>query len=160
MVIDDSLFVASGDDVSRFEVNATLAVPPARVFAAFASEAGFAAAYGPDRSELVAHIDLAVGGRYEWLFDGRVGSNGCQVLSYVPGRMISFTWNAPPTQPEQRAQRTWVVVELMPSAEGATALRLTHLGFGEGEGWDATRAYFEKAWPHVLQTMKTNLEGR
>ena len=30
------------------------------------------------------------GGRYEWLWDGKMGSNDCQVLSFIPNRMISF----------------------------------------------------------------------
>ncbi|MEM1414217.1 MAG: SRPBCC domain-containing protein [Myxococcota bacterium] len=158
MAIDESLFVASGMDVARFEVEERIAAPPERIFAAFATAAGFVDAFGPEREALVAHIDLAIGGRYEWLFDGAVGSNGCQVLSYLPGRMISFSWNAPPTQPAQRAKRTWVVVELAPE-DGGTHVRLTHLGFGPGPAWETTRAYFEEAWPHVVATMKANLEA-
>ena len=47
-------------------------------------------------------MDLRIGGPFELYFGGpdvphdQRGSNGCQVLTYVPGEMLSFTWNAPP----------------------------------------------------------------
>ena len=100
-----------------------------------------------------ADIDLEIGGRYEWLFDGRVGSNGCQVLSYIPDRMISFSWNAPPGQ-ATRERRAWVVVETEALGPGHTRLRLTHLGFGQGPDWDETYAYFDAAWDRVLARMR------
>ncbi|MEM6795511.1 MAG: SRPBCC domain-containing protein [Acidobacteriota bacterium] len=160
--IDDSLFVAAGPGVRSLEVSETIAASPQSLFAAFSSREGFLAAYGPERTEIRANIDLAIGGRYEWLFDGKIGSNECQVLSYVPDRMISFTWNAPVAQGENRHKRTWVVVDFAPaSAEGeaeSTRVRLTHLGFGEGPKWDETYAYFQEAWSFVLATFKKNFE--
>ena len=155
-LIDAGLFVAAGMQVRRFEVVQEIAASPERVFAAFTDPAAFVQAYGPDRSELRAEIDLAIGGKYEWLFDGEMGSNGCQVLAYVPDRMLAFSWNAPPEQAASRARRTWVVVELESTGEG-TRVRLTHLGFGEGSEWDETFAYFQRAWPLVLATFEKNL---
>ena len=72
--------------------------------------------------------------------------------------MISFSWNAPPTQPESRAKRTWVVVELEALGERSTRVRLTHLGFGQAKHWQETREYFSKAWDHVLAQFKQGLE--
>ena len=155
--IDTNLFAA--DPSSSFVREQFIAAPVEQVYRAWSDGAAFAAAYGPDRPELRADIDLAIGGRYEWLWDGKMGSNDCQVLSYVPNRMISFSWNAPPEQAKSRAQRTWVVVEIEP-AEGGTHVRLTHLGFGQEEHWRETEEYFGKAWTHVLATFAENLSGK
>ena len=156
--IDSNLFVYD-QELSSFVVEGVIKAPVESVFRAWTDEAAFLASYAPDREELKANIDLAIGGRYEWLWDGKVGSNDCQVLSFIPNRMLSFSWNAPPTQPESRALRTWVVVEFSLTDEAGTLVRLTHLGFGEGERWQETRAYFEdQAWPHVLEQFRVNLE--
>ncbi|MEM8964137.1 MAG: SRPBCC domain-containing protein, partial [Acidobacteriota bacterium] len=158
MAIDHSQFVGSGPDVRTIELDVTIAASRDAVYRAWTDSDGFKAAYGPDNEALHADIALEIGGRYEWLFDGKIGSNGCQVLSYLPGRMLSFTWNAPPNQAANREKRTWVVVEFADGEDGHTAVTLTHLGFGEGEEWDTTRDYFQQAWRYVLDTMKKNLE--
>lgn len=158
--IDTTRIAAGGKDVRSFVKTATIQAPRADVYAAWSDGDVFPRAYDPDRPELSANIDLVIGGRYEWLWDGKLGSNGCQVLSYIPGRMISFTWNAPPTQPESRAKYTWVVVEFADTEDGGTKLTLTHLGFGTEAHWDETFEYFSKAWPHVLEQFKTTLETR
>jgi len=153
MPIDDQLFVASGSDVRTISVERLIDAPPAAVWEAWTTETGWKAAYGPDRPELNANIELAVGGRYEWLFDGTTGSNGCQVLSYLPPRMLSFTWNAPVAQAQSRSKRTWMVIEIEPEPGGRSRVRATQLGFGEGPHWDETRDYFEQGWAHVLDQM-------
>jgi uncharacterized protein YndB with AHSA1/START domain len=145
--IDPDRFVASGPHVRSFAKEVEVAASPATVWSAWATPRGWNRVYPPPA---LAHIDLVVGGRYEWLFDGKIGSNGCQVLGYVPDRMIQFSWNAPPSQAENREKRTWVVVECLPQGEGATRLRLKHLGFGTGTAWDETYAYFDAAWDSVL----------
>ena len=155
--IDPDLFDASGPEVRSFTVEATYDVPVADVYAAWSDGTVFPRAYDPSRPELTANIDLAIGGRYEWLWDGEMGSNGCQVLSYVPDRMISFSWNAPPSQPESRAKHTWVVIDFEALEGGGTHVRLTHLGFGAASHWDETMEYFSKAWPHVLEQFRKNL---
>lgn len=134
-----------------------MAATPERVWEAWTGEAGWQAAYAPDRPEPRAHIELAIGGQYEWLFDGVLGCNGCQVLSYLPGRMLSFSWNAPVAQPRSRVRRTWVVVEIEPAAGGGSRVSLTQLGFGTGPHWDETRDYFERAWAAVLARMADGL---
>ena len=158
--IDGTRFVAEGHQVRPFTKQVRIEVPVHEVFAAWTDADVFPRAYAPDSSELAANIDLAIGGRFEWLWDGTTGSNGCQILSYLPDRMLSFSWNAPPSQPESRAHHTWVVVEFDAVSDGATELALTHLGFGPEPHWDETRAYFQKAWDHVLAQFRTNLEAR
>lgn len=107
-----------------------------------------------------ARIELRPGGPFEVYFledapAGLRGSEGCRVLSYLPERMLSFTWNAPPTFGELREQHTWVVVELSPEGEG-TRVRLTQLGWGEGPRWDELRAYFDRAWGAVLEALRAH----
>lgn len=155
--IDPALFDASGAELRTLEKTATINASAQRVFDAWATGEGWATIFPQPAT---ANIDLAIGGRYEWLFDGQTGSNGCQILSYIPGRMISFTWNAPPTIPETRDRRTWVVVEIEPVDDASCTLRLTHLGFGEGEAWDKTLAYFDQAWSGVMRYMSTKLADK
>lgn len=67
-------------------------------------------------------FDFGPGGRFHILFvpdapEGQRGSEGCTVLSSLPERMLSFTWNAPPKFPEVRAgnHKTVVVIETLPA---------------------------------------------
>ncbi len=149
--IDPDRFAAAGGELRSFTKERVIAAPADRVWAAWATDEGWSAVFP---SPSASRIDLAVGGRYEWLFDGSIGGNGSQILSYIPGRMISFSWNAPPSQPDSRLLRTWVVVETEALGDEQTRVRLTHLGFGNGPNWDETMAYFDKAWEYVLAQLE------
>lgn len=108
-----------------------------------------------------AKVELRPGGAYEIYFmdeapEGSRGSEGCRVLSFLPGRMISFTWNAPPIHPKTRNEHTWVVIELA-DAGAATRVRVTHTGWPasglrDEPQWGETFAYFDRAWGRVLET--------
>lgn len=156
--IDSNLFHPAPRE--SFVVTQSIAAPVSEVFAAWTDPAKFRPAFAPDWESLTANIDLVVGGRYELLWDGITGSNDCQILSYIPDRMVSFSWNAPPEQKDSRAQRTWVVVEFEPAGEDKTDVRLTHLGFGSEPHWQETKAYFESAWPMVMGRFAENLGGK
>ncbi|MFT5050637.1 MAG: hypothetical protein ACI8QZ_002039 [Chlamydiales bacterium] len=97
--IDVSRFDGSGPQVRSFVKQTTIDAPLESVFAAWSDGEAFARSYDLKRSELRTNIELAIGGPYEWLWDEKEGSNGCQVLSYIPKRMISISWNAPPASP-------------------------------------------------------------
>jgi uncharacterized protein YndB with AHSA1/START domain len=106
-----------------------------------------------------ARIELAVGGSYELFFDleapkGSQGSEGCRVLSFLPLEMLSFEWNAPPeflrVRKEQMKKHAWVVVQFCPVAREQTRVRLTHLGWREGEEFEKVFQYFLRAWDIVL----------
>jgi len=106
-----------------------------------------------------ARIELTPGGRYELFFDleapeGLQGGEGCRVLSFLPLEMLSFEWNAPPQFPEVRREQmqkhTWVVVQFYPVGQDRTRVRLTHLGWREGEEWEKVYQYFLRAWDVVL----------
>lgn len=147
-MIDTSLFVAEGASLRSFTHTRAVAASPAQVFAAFTQPAELKKFFG-----VTHNVELAIGGPYEILFgegDEAIGSNGCQVLSYAPDRMLSFSWNASPDFPEERKLRTWVTILLAPDGDGGCAVELTHCGFGEGGNWDDVYAYFDSAWTRVL----------
>jgi uncharacterized protein YndB with AHSA1/START domain len=149
----DSVQVAlGGPEVRSLVLGADVTAPPEEVWSAWASQEGIAAWWDPPG----ANIALRVGGPFELYFDldanvGSMGSEGCVYLGYVPGEMISFTWNAPPHL-ALRESHTWVVITFTQSSEG-TEVRLVHTGFGTGADWDAYMEYFAKAWVYVLDLL-------
>ena len=50
-------------------------------------------------------------------------------------KRFAFTWNAPPSIAASRGKRTVVVLDFTPAGRGATRLRFTQLGWGEGPDW-------------------------
>jgi uncharacterized protein YndB with AHSA1/START domain len=99
---------------------------------------------------------------------GQRGSEGCTILSVVPGEMFSYSWNAPPKFAHARAERTWVVVTFEAVSPKATRVRVRHFGFAEqasaqpdtkGE-WEEVRGYFAKAWPRVLGALASHFEPK
>jgi uncharacterized protein YndB with AHSA1/START domain/uncharacterized protein YciI len=107
-----------------------------------------------------AKIELRVGGPYEWYFltdapAGSRGGEGCKVLSFLPMRMLSFSWNAPPSIPKLReaGAKTHVVLEFEKLEGGRTRVKFAQLGFGSGAEWDEYYAYFDRAWGSVLENL-------
>jgi uncharacterized protein YndB with AHSA1/START domain len=120
------------------------------VWEAWTTAAGVKTFFSPDAS-----VELAVNGDYEMYFDkkqpeGLKGSEGCKVLSFVPGEMFSFTWNAPPNMPNVRKERTWVVLMFKNLGPKKTQVLFFHLGWQMGEEWQKALQYFHKAWDVVL----------
>lgn len=154
-VIDGARFAAAGAVGPGIVKEAVFDGSPDEAFGAFSSSEGWKAALGVESS-----IELRVGGPFEIYFSmepppGERGAEGCKVLSYLPGRMLSFSWNAPPKFPKERFQRTWVVLLFTPTADGKTAVRLEHAGFGEGGNWPEVRAYFDRAWGNVMEAFRS-----
>lgn len=154
-VIELDRFVASGPVAVDLHKEAVVNAPPEEVFRLWTTREGFKSFLGVE-----SNVDLRIGGPMELYFGpnnppGERGSDGCQILSYLPGRMLSYSWNAPPKFPDERQKRSWVVIHFTPVEDGKTRVELDHLGFGpHGQGhWDETRAYFDNAWPRVLQAL-------
>lgn len=110
-----------------------------------------------------ARVDLRLHGPYEQLFlldrpEGQQGSEGCRILSFLPGEMLSFEWNAPPQFDELRQEKTFVIVQLEPDDDG-THVTLTHLGWGEGGRWDELYDYSDAAWGRVLDSLQQAMAG-
>jgi uncharacterized protein YndB with AHSA1/START domain len=130
--------------------------PLDEVWAAWTTSEGIRSFFAPE-----AHVEARVDGPFEVFINpyaepGLKGADGMRFLSIQDRKMITFTWNAPPTMPEVRKQRTYVTVRFKPSGEKSTEVTLYHGGWGEGEEWDKAFLYFEKAWTAVLG----NLEAR
>ena len=150
--------------VERIDAEAVVSASLDDVWRAWTTSEGAREFFAP-----AANIDLRLGGPYEIFFstdspEGPIGSNGCEVLSYIPNEMFSFTWNAPPQFAHARQHHTWVVLRFDEAGENRVRVRLSHLGWVEmkrqhpehaGE-WDQVREYFSKAWPYVVG----NLEKR
>jgi hypothetical protein len=75
-------------------------------------------------------------------------------MALQPMKMLSFDWNAPPSLPEARQQRTFVVVRLFDVDGRSTRVTLHHTGWGNGGEWDQMYAYFDRAWGNVLDNLK------
>ncbi len=137
----------------------TVKAPRAEVWRAFSTAEGVRTFFSP-----AANVELRPGGPYEILFDtsapqGAQGCEGCRVLSYVPEEVLSFSWSAPPSFPELRWQKTFVVVQLADAGEGQTRVKLTQAGWKEGPEWDKLHGYFDQAWTMVLGNLRKRFES-
>ena len=111
-----------------------------------------------------SRIELDIGGAFEMYFapdapEGQRGGETCKVLSYLPQRMLSFSWNAPPDFGHLRGKHTWVVLEFQELDGGKVNVRLTHLGWGQGDDWNKLYDYFDRAWGGVLGALEARFAG-
>ncbi|MFN0131949.1 MAG: SRPBCC domain-containing protein [Phycisphaerales bacterium] len=156
------------DPMEPIRVERVVALPRERVWGLLTTSAGWKEFLGVE-----SKIEARPGGRFEVYFgatapEGERGSEGCRVLSVLPGEMLSFDWNAPPKLAHARARRTWVVVVLEEVSATTTRVRLVHEGFAQmaeanpdhRAEWEETRGYFANAWPKVLDAVKTVGERR
>ena len=129
-----------------------------QVWESWTTREGIVGFFAPD-----ARIEPRVGGAFQIYIDpgaapGAKGADDMRFLALQPKKMISFDWNAPPSLPEARAQRTFVVVRFAPLDEKTTRITLHHTGWGEGGEWDKAYAYFDRAWGNVLGNLKKRYE--
>lgn len=135
-----------------------VAATPEAVWAAWTTGEGITSFMAPE-----AVIDARVGGAFHIHFDplaapGARGADDMRFLALQPPHFLSFDWNAPPSLPEARAQRSFVMLRLLPDGEGRTWLRLHHTGWGDGGEWDQAFAYFDRAWDMVLGHLQQRFE--
>ena len=136
-----------------------VAAPIESVWQAWTTHAGIRSFFAPD-----AEIDPRVGGAFHihinpFAEPGMKGADDMRYMALQRPTMLSFDWNAPPSLPEVRAQRTFVVVRLAPLDAGSTRVTLHHTGWGTGGQWDDTYAYFDRAWGNVLGNLKKSFES-
>jgi uncharacterized protein YndB with AHSA1/START domain len=110
-----------------------------------------------------AQIEARVGGAFHIHIDptappGSKGADDMRFMALQPKKMISFDWNAPPSLPEARVQRTFVVVRFEPLGDRLTRVNLHHTGWGEGGEWDKAYSYFDRAWGNVLDNLKKRFD--
>jgi len=124
------------------------------VWQAWTTQEGIKTFFAPD-----ANVELRVDGPFEIFINpfaapGEKGADGMRIIGFQKNRMLSFTWNAPPSLPEARQQRTVVILRFEPQGDKATRVTLHHVGWGEGGEWDKAYDYFSRAWPNVLGNLQ------
>jgi uncharacterized protein YndB with AHSA1/START domain len=121
------------------------------VWRAWTSLEGVKRFFAPD-----AKLEIRPHGKYEVLFDpkepeGLKGSEGCTVLSYVPMKMFSFTWGAPPQFPKARREiAQWVVLFFDEAGPKRTRVSFQGLGWKDDNEGKQVYEYFDRAWDLVL----------
>ena len=132
------------------------------VWKAWTTTEGIKTFFAPD-----AKVEARVGGPFEIYIDpfaapGMKGADEMVFLAVQDKRMISFTWNAPPSLPEARKQRTVVVVRFVSRGDTLTDVTINHMGWGEptadGE-WGKAYDYCAKTWPNVLKNLKKRFDS-
>jgi uncharacterized protein YndB with AHSA1/START domain len=136
-----------------------VAAPVDQVWATWTTREGIRSFFAPE-----AVVEPRVGGLFEMQFDpgaapGDRGADGMRFMALQPPRMLSFEWNAPPSLPAARAQRTFVVVRLVPVDDKTTRVTLHHTGWGDGGEWDRAYSYFDRAWGGVLGNLKKRFDS-
>jgi uncharacterized protein YndB with AHSA1/START domain len=145
------------DQTIRLEI--VVNAPVEKVWRAWTTRDGIRSFFAPD-----CNIDLRVLGKYDILFvpsapAGLRGAEDNLILAIQDGKMLSFTWDAPPDFPDIRKQRTSVVVRFVAIGPGKTKVLFTQSGWGEGEEWNKVHDYFVIAWREVvLPFLKYSLE--
>ena len=154
------LAVAAGAGAAERAIvkEVVVAATPQQAWEAWTTREGIVSFFAPD-----AKIEPRVGGAFAVYIDpgaapGLKGADDMRFMALQPPKMLSFDWNAPPSLPEARQQRTFVVVRIEPVADGQTRVTLTHTGWGDGGEWDKAYAYFDRAWGNVLANLKKRFE--
>lgn len=127
-------------------------------WAAWTTREGIVSFFAPD-----ARVEPRVGGVFSIHFDpgaapGLKGADDMHFMALQPKKMLSFEWNAPPSLPEARAQRTFVVVRFAAVDAQHTRVSLHHTGWGDGGEWDRAYTYFDRAWGGVLGNLKKRFD--
>ena len=131
------------------------------VWKAWTTSEGIKTFFAPE-----ANVEARVGGPFQIFIDpyakaGLKGADDMVFLAVQEKNMISFTWNAPPSLPQARAQRTVVIVRFASRGDALTEVSIIHLGWGEpapDNEWGKAYDYFTKAWPNVLKNLKKRFE--
>ena len=131
-----------------------VAAPPQVVWQSWTTKAGIESFFAPE-----AEIEAKVGGAFHIHFNpfgepGMKGADDMRFMALQAPTMLSFDWNAPPSLPEIRKQRSFVVVRLADIDGKSTRVSLHHTGWGDGSEWDKAYAYFDRAWGNVLANLK------
>ena len=131
-----------------------------QVWDAWTTRDGIRSFFAPE-----AVVEPRVGGKFEIQMNpyappGERGADDMRYMALQPKAMLSFDWNAPPSLPEARKQRTFVVVRMAAVTDQQTRVTLHHTGWGEGGEWDKAYTYFDRAWGRVLANLQQRFDGQ
>ncbi len=129
------------------------------VWKAWTTSEGIKSFFAPD-----AKVELRVDGPFEIYMNpyaepGQKGADDMRIIGFQEKKMLSFTWNAPPSLPEARKQRSIVIVRFISRGDALTDVTMHHVGWGEGGEWDKAFDYFSKAWPNVLKNLQKRFDS-
>ena len=129
------------------------------VWKAWTTTDGIKSFFAPD-----AKVELRVDGPFQVYMNpfaepGMRGADDMKILGFQDRKMLTFTWNAPPSLPDARKQRTVVIVRLSARGDALTDVTLYHVGWGEGGEWDKAYDYLAKAWPGVLKNLQKRFDS-
>jgi uncharacterized protein YndB with AHSA1/START domain len=151
---------AAGQDKADRAINEKITVKANidDVWKAWTTAEGIKTFFAPD-----AKVELRVDGPFEIYINplaeaGQKGADDMRILAFQDKKMLTFTWNAPPSLPEARKQRTVVIVRFISRGDALTDVTLQHVGWGEGGEWDKAFDYLTKAWPNVLKNLKKRFD--
>ena len=135
--------------------------PVADVWNAWTTAEGIQSFFAPK----AAKVEPVPGGAFELWFgvnnpEGQRGSEGCLVHSVTPMEQFVFEWNAPPEYPVIRRLRTLVYLDFRPLPDNRTEVTLRNFGYGDGEDWAKTKAYFAAAWPAVMAGLEKRFAAK
>ncbi len=160
MTINNLAFGQTKMELSTKQITKTKTInqPLDSVWWRWTTHEGLKTFFGTDNK-----IELVPNGAFEiyFLLDNPIGQRGsedCKVLSLLPKRYFSFSWNAPPQFKDVRnsSYKTWVVVEFKAISSEQTEIVLSHLGWPQDETWNPVFDYFNNAWDFVLNSLAKN----
>jgi uncharacterized protein YndB with AHSA1/START domain len=160
IVLCVALALAASPRAAERAIDKSIDVPATldEAWSAWTTREGIISFFAPD-----AEIEPRVGGAFHIHIDpgapaGSKGADDMRFMALQPKQMLSFDWNAPPSLPEARAQRSFVIVRFEPLGDKLTRVTLHHTGWGDGGEWDKAYAYFDRAWGNVLGNLKKRFE--
>ena len=154
LIVAASLALPAFAEERMIHKEVVVKAPMPAVWEAWTTSEGIKTFFAPD-----ANIEARPDGPFEIYMNpyaepGMKGADTMHVLAVQRFQMLSFTWNAPPSLPDARKQRTVVIVRFSSPSENETRVTLTHVGWGDGGEWDKAYAYFDKAWDNVLGNLQ------
>lgn len=160
LILVGALFTPTGAVAEERAINEKITVKANidDVWTAWTTSDGIKTFFAPD-----AKVELRVDGPFEIYMNpfagpGMRGADDMRIVGFQDKKMLTFTWNAPPSLPEARKQRSIVIVRFNSRGDVLTDVTLHHVGWGEGGEWDKAYDYFRKAWPNVLKNLKKRFD--
>lgn len=154
VIVAATLFIPAHAAERMIHKEVLVKAPLPEVWDAWTTSEGIKTFFAPD-----AHVEARPDGPFEIYINpyaepGMKGADEMRVLAVDHWKMLSFTWNAPPSLPQARKQRTVVILRFSSPSQNETLVTLTHVGWGDGGEWDRAYGYFEKAWDNVLNNLQ------